>query len=411
MLSHANLYSNVQACGDVLPLSDADVALSFLPLSHVLQRMVDYVLFSLGCRIAYAESFERVPANLQEVRPTFAVSVPRLYEKVYTRVMSAGGVRGRLVRWARDVAIGYAEASVDGPGPSALQWMSHRVADRLVYAKVRAAVGGRLRYFVSGGAPLEMELAKFFYSAGLPILEGYGLTETSPVTNVNTPTQMRFGTVGKPVPGTEELVAADGEVLVRGPQVMVGYYKMPQETAEAIDVEGWFHTGDIGEIDVDGFLRITDRKKDLIVTAGGKNIAPQPIENRVKANPFVDEAVMVGDRRPYPVLLVVPSFSALQAWASGQGIQAGDDRETLLRDVRVQQKMEAEVFGVVADFARYERPKKIALLEREFTVAGGELTPSLKVRRRVVNERYGDLVDALYHTSREDDVAAESELD
>jgi long-chain acyl-CoA synthetase len=264
-------------------------------------------------------------------------------------------------------------------------------------------VGGRLRYFVSGGAPLSPEINTFFFSAGIMILEGYGLTETSPVTNVNTPrdfpAEFRIGTVGKPVPGTEIRIAEDGEILVRGPQVMKGYYNRPADTREAIDEEGWFHTGDVGELDEDGFLRITDRKKDLIVTAGGKNVAPQPIENRLKQNPFFDQPVLVGDRERFITLLAVPDFEALEAWAREQGISG--DRRTLLADQRVGRKLHSEMTGTLSELARYEMPKKLVILDTPFTIEDGSLTPTQKVKRRVVQERFQEKLREVYDEARE----------
>lgn len=395
MLTHNNIFSNTDASRVVLPGGHDDVALALLPLSHVFERMVEYRLLAVGCVIAYAESIEKVPENLREVRPTIVVSVPRLYEKIHARIMAATGVKGQLVRWARRVGDRWADARLAGKTPPVLTRVQHALADRLVFRKLRAATGGRIRLFVAGGAPLNPEIARFFYSAGMLILEGYGLTETSPVMNANTPEALRFGTVGKPIPGTEEVTADDGEILVRGPQVMKGYFNDPEATRAAIDEDGWFHTGDIGAIDEDGFLRITDRKKDLIVTAGGKNIAPQPIENRVRLNRLVAEAVMIGDRRPYAVLLVVPDFGALEAWAAAQGFRFAD-RRALLDDERVQRMITEEVFGELQGLARYETPKKIGLLAEEFTIERGELTPSLKVRRRVVEARYRDRIEALY---------------
>ena len=396
LLTHDNLHSNVEAASRALPITEDDVTLSFLPLSHVLQRMVDYLLLSRGCTIAYAHSIETVADDLKVVRPTVVVSVPRLYEKVYNRVMEAEGLKGRLVQWAREVGTGWAEEKLHGREPSALTRAAWAVADRLVYRKIREGVGGRLRFFVSGGAPLEPDINKFFYSVGLPILEGYGLTETSPVTNVNTPDDLRIGTVGRPVAGTEIRIADDGEILVRGRQVMKGYYKRPEDTAEAIDAEGWFHTGDIGELDADGFLKITDRKKDIIVTAGGKNVAPQPIENRLKTHPLVEQVVMVGDKRKFVALLLVPSFPQLEAWARSQGIDWGGDRSELLRDPAVQDHVAEEIFAHVGELASYETPKKIGLLEKEFTIEDGTLTPSQKIRRRAVQERYDGLIDRFY---------------
>ncbi|MBW3533854.1 MAG: long-chain fatty acid--CoA ligase, partial [Gemmatimonadetes bacterium] len=394
MLTHDNLYSNVEAASRALPITEDDVTLSFLPLSHVLQRMVDYLLFSRGCTIAYAHAIETVADDLRIVRPTVVVSVPRLYEKVYNKVMEAEGLKGRLVHWAREVGTRWAEDRLQGRQPGALTQVAWALADRLVYRKIRAGVGGRLRYFVSGGAPLEPDIARFFYSVGLPVLEGYGLTETSPVTNVNTPDDICIGTVGKPVAGTEIRIADDGEILVRGRQVMKGYYR-PEDTAEAFDEEGWFRTGDIGELDVDGFLRITDRKKDIIVTAGGKNVAPQPIENRLKTHPLVEQVVMVGDKRKFVALLLVPSFPQLESWARAQEIDWSDRRE-LLREPRVQDHVAKEIFAHVGELASYESPKKIGLLEKEFTIEDGTLTPSQKVRRRAVQERYRGLIDRFY---------------
>ena len=395
MLTHDNIHSNTIAVQRELSFQHTDVALSFLPLSHIFERMVDYCLFSRGVTIAYVEAFDRVGAAMAEVRPTIVVSTPRVYEKLYARVMSATGVKRRLVRWSADVAKRWARARLGGTDVGAGLRAQRALADRLVFRKLRDRIGGRLRFFVSGGAPLNIELAYFFFGAGILILEGYGLTETSPVTNVNTPTSMKVGTVGKPIPGTEIRIADDGEILVRGPQVMKGYYGKPEATAEVIDEDGWFHTGDIGELDLEGYLRITDRKKDLIVTAGGKNISPQPIENLAKSNRYISEAVMIGDRRPYAVMLLVPDFDALRGWAAHAGVSAAGDEE-LVQNLATRRKMEKELFGTLAGLARFETPKKIALLSHEFSIEAGELTPSLKVKRRVVEERYRAIIDSLY---------------
>jgi long-chain acyl-CoA synthetase len=394
LLSHQNIYSNVQAVRELFHADQTDRAVSFLPLSHILERMVDYWLFANGVCVAYVHDLDLVADSLVEVQPTIAVSTPRLYEKVYDRVMSQTGIKGRLVGWAADVASRWTEARLAGRSPGPVVSIQHAIADRLVFRKLRGRIGGRLRFFISGGAPLAPHVAKFFYGANVLILEGYGLTETSPVTNVNTETDINFGTVGKPVPGTEVMIAEDGEILVRGPQVMQGYYNLPDATANAIDGDGWFHTGDIGEIDADGNLSITDRKKDIIVTAGGKNIAPQPIENRVKESPFIDEAVMVGDRRPYPILLLVPNRDKLEEWASGAGVEARGD--ALLREDRAVARLEEESLGRLEGFARFERPKKVALLAAEFSVEDGVLTPTQKVKRRVVEERFSHTIRGLY---------------
>jgi long-chain acyl-CoA synthetase len=401
MLTHDNFHSNVMATRGVIPIHDDDVALSFLPLSHVFQRMGDYWFFATGTRIAHVETFDLVPIAMQEVRPSIVMSVPRLYEKMYARVLEnalAGGpLKKRIFFWAKAVGERWANEKLAGATPRGALALQYSVAQRLVFAKLKERTGGKLRYFVSGGAPLAPEINRFFYSAGLTILEGYGLTETSPVISVNTPEDFRIGTVGKPIPGVEVMIAEDGEILTRGPHVMKGYYNKPEETRQAIDTEGWFHTGDIGVIE-DGFLRITDRKKDIIVTAGGKNIAPQPIENMVKSSKYVSQAVLIGDRRKYPVLLVVPNFENLEAWAHRQNI-IWTDRSQLLAMPTVQAKMEKEVFGTLKGLASFETPKKIALLERDFTVESGELTPTLKVKRRVIEQRYKAVIDALYDST------------
>ena len=399
MLTHDNLFSNVEASRQVLPFGPGEVSLSFLPLSHIFERMAGhYLMISVGASIAYAESNETVPNNLVEVRPSFVLSVPRLYEKFYARVLenalAGGAVKKRIFFWARSVADKWSERTLAGRSPGLLIGAQYRVAQRLVFSKLRERMGGRLRVFVSGGAPLAPEINRFFYSAGLMILEGYGLTETSPVIAVNTPEHFRIGTVGKPIAGTEVRIAPDGEILARGPGIMKGYYNNPDATAEAIDAEGWFHTGDIGELR-DGFLAITDRKKDIIVTAGGKNIAPQPIENSVKTNKYVSQAVMIGDKRKFPVILIVPNFDQLEKWARRAGILVAD-RAQLLAFPAVKAKMEREVTSTLSGLARFEMPKKIALLEHDFSIERGELTPTLKVKRRVIDKQYKDLIDSLY---------------
>jgi long-chain acyl-CoA synthetase len=342
---------------------------------------------------------DTVAEDLRSVRPTVVVSVPRLYEKVYAKVMESTGVKGLLVRWAQGVGAAWAEAKLEGHSPGPLLSLRYGLAHRLVFRKIYAGVGGRLRYFVSGGAPLSPDINKFFFAAGIMILEGYGLTETSPVTNVNSPldfpANFRSGTVGKPVAGTEVQIAGDGEILIRGRQVMKGYLNNPEATREAINADGWFHTGDIGEVDEDGFLRITDRKKDLIVTAGGKNVAPQPIENLLRQNQYIDQAVLLGDRRKFISLLLVPDLSRVEEWAMSQGISATDRRE-LLNDLGVQKLLAEEVARELTDLSRVETPKKILLLDREFTIEDGSLTPTQKVKRRVVEERYRSHIDALY---------------
>ncbi|MGQ0713501.1 MAG: AMP-dependent synthetase/ligase [Gemmatimonadaceae bacterium] len=397
MLTHDNFYSNVRACSDILPFRD-DVALSFLPLSHVFERMGDYLMMGCGVSIAYAESIDTVPANMQEVRPTVMMSVPRLYEKMYARVLenalAGGAVKKRIFFWARRVADKWADETLAGRTPRGVLAFAYRVAQKLVFSKLKARTGGRMRYFVSGGAPLAPTINKFFYAAGLTILEGYGLTESSPVIAVNTPKNFRIGTVGKPIPGVEVMIAPDGEILTRGPHVMKGYYNKPDATREAVDAEGWLHTGDIGELR-DGFLAITDRKKDIIVTAGGKNIAPQPIENMIKTNKYVSQAVVLGDKRKFPVVLVVPNFEQLEKWAKIKNL-LWTDRRQLLKLPLVQAKMEKEVLQKLTGLASFETPKKVGLLESDFSIESGEMTPSHKVKRRVIEQRYADRVDRLY---------------
>ncbi|MGQ0561746.1 MAG: AMP-dependent synthetase/ligase, partial [Gemmatimonadota bacterium] len=330
---------------------------------------------------------------------------PRVYEKLYAAILGATGVKRKLVLWARQVALDWAAAVLSGRGPGTHLRIQHALADKLVFSKVRARIGGRLKFFVSGGAPLPVQIAKFLFGARILVLEGYGLTETSPVIAVNTTEAMRFGTVGKPIPNTEIAIADDGEILVRGPQIMKGYYNQPDATREMIDAEGWFHTGDIGHIDEDDFLVITDRKKDLIVTAGGKNIAPAPIQNSVKLSRFVADAVMIGDKRPFPILLVVPDFALLASWAAQQNI-ATTDRGELVRNAAVHAKIEDEVKRRLEGLARYEVPKKILVLPREFDLTKGEITPKLSVRRHVVEKNYQAEIEALYAEARPEPVEA-----
>ena len=394
MLTHNNVASNIWASAQILEVSPGDVSLSFLPLSHVLQRMVDYMFFAGGCTVTHG-AIETVAADMKVLRPTVLVSVPRLYEKVYQSVMSATGVKGKLVGWATGVGRRMALHREAGTAPSSLLKLQYGLADRLVFSKIRAAVGGRLRFFVSGGAALAPEINRFFLGAGITILEGYGLSETSPVTNVNTFEDFRVGTVGKPVPGTEVSIADDGEILIRGPQVMKGYYGLDEMTQEVISDDGWFSTGDIGELSSDGFLKITDRKKDLIKTSGGKYIAPQLIENMLKKNGYVDQVVVIGEGRKFVSVLVVPAFERLAGWAEGAGLDPSDGA-ALLADARCQALLQDEYFGELRDLARFETPKKIGLIAEAFSVEDGTLTPTQKVRRTAVNAKYADLIESFY---------------
>jgi long-chain acyl-CoA synthetase len=336
---------------------------------------------------------------MAEVRPTLMCSVPRLYEKMYARVNEKVAndppARQKIFRWAMSVGRQIFAHRVNRTSPGPLLKLKFALADKLVFSKIRERTGGRLRLFVSGGAPLAREIAEFFGAAGLLILEGYGLTETSPVITVNRPEALRPGSVGLPVERVEVKIAPDGEILARGPNVMKGYFNKPEATAEVIDADGWFHTGDIGVVDAQGFLTITDRKKDIIVTSGGKNIAPQPIENSLKTNKFIAEIVMIGDKRNFPSALVVPNFENLEKWAREHGI-AATSREDLIKHPKVVEHYERTVGEATKELAQFERIKKISLLAKEFSVDAGELTPTLKVKRRVVEQKYKDLIDRMY---------------
>jgi long-chain acyl-CoA synthetase len=398
MLTQDNLHSNLQATRATMPVSTADTALSFLPLSHIFERTGDYFLFANGVRIAYAESVDTVPVNMSEVKPSLMMSVPRLYEKIYARVLdnalSSGGLKTQIFFWAKGVGDRWATEKLAGREPAGLLGLQYRIADKLVFSKLRERTGGNIRYFISGGAPLSPDIAKFFYSAGLIILEGYGLTETSPVISANNLKDYRLGSVGKPIAGVEVRIAKDGEILTRGPHVMRGYYNNEQATKDTISEDGWFHTGDIGVIE-DGFLRITDRKKDIIVTAGGKNIAPQPIENMLKTNKYVSQAVMIGDKRKFPVVLIVPDWDQVEKWAAHKQI-AWTSRTELVAMPAVQAKMEKEVKEQLKGLASFEMPKKVKLIEHDFSIERGELTPTLKVKRRVIDKTYKAQIDELY---------------
>src|SRR5262249_4823921 len=347
MLTHGNITSNVTTCVSLFDFRESDDCLSFLPLSHIFERMFGhYSMFHAGVIINYAGSIDTVAAEMQDLRPTMMASVPRLYEKIFSRVLdnvrASAPWRQRIFVWARTVGEAWVDRTLSGaPVPTSLA-VAHRVAERLGFAKLRARTGGRIRFFISGGAPLSPDIARFFFAAGMPILEGYGLTETSPVMTVNIFGRTKLGTVGRPIPGVEVRIAPDGEIVTRGPHLMHGYFGKPEGTPQAADPDGWFHTGDIGVLDAEGYLKITDRKKDLIVTAGGKNIAPQPIENLAKGSKYVSNAVMLGDRRPFPIMLIVPNADSLKAWCSGHGVPA-DELEQMLSVAQVQAKLEREV--------------------------------------------------------------------
>jgi len=398
ILTHANFLSNIRTVSDIIEFSAKDTVLSFLPLSHVLERMVTFTYLYKGCSIAYAESVETVAQNLLEVRPHIMVSVPRVFEKIYAKVMenvlAGSGLKKKIFFWALKTGKEFSRRKLAGEKIAGSLQFKRNLAHKLVFSKVIDKTGGRVRFFVSGGAPLSGDIAEFFHALGLIILEGYGLTETSPVIAVNTFEHLKFGSVGHVIPGVEVKIAADGEILTRGPNVMKGYYKKPQETQEAFDGD-WFRTGDIGVVDEQSFLVITDRKKDLIVTAGGKNVAPQPIENMLKINPYVSSAVVIGDRRRFISALIVPNFEKLEAYANSNRI-AFQDRQGLVANERVVQFMMAEVDGATPGLASYEKIKKIVLLSRDFEIEQGEITPTLKVKRNIIEKKYKGVIDALY---------------
>ncbi len=399
MLTHGNITSNVVTVRDIVPIGAGNIALSILPLSHILERMVDYLYFYKGGTIAYAENVNKVADNLQEVKPHYFAAVPRLFEKMRMRVMdnvaAAPPARQKIFHWALKVAQERLPYRVDRkPMPLGLKVKS-AIADKLVFSKILARLGGNVQYVVSGGAPLSAELAAFFIGAGVEILEGYGLTETSPVIAVNRPDKRRVGSVGPVISGIEVKIAPDGEILTRGPHVMKGYWNNPEATAQSIDAEGWFHTGDIGEIDGDGFLKITDRKKDIIINAYGKNIAPQPLEALLKSSPYVGTPVLIGDRRKYLAALIVPNFEKLERDAQALGVDIRS-RETMVSDDRVKKLIQDEIDRFNQNLDRQEKIRRFALLPRDFTIEEDEITPSLKVKRKVIDKKYKNVIDQLY---------------
>jgi len=399
MLTHGNITSNVHAVRANVPFEAGDVALSILPLSHILERMVDYLYLYKGGTIAYAENVNKVADNLQEVKPEFFAAVPRLFEKMRMRVMdnvaSAPPARQKIFHWALKIAEERLPYRVERkPMPLGLKIKS-AIADKLVFSKILARLGGNVKYVVSGGAPLSAELAAFFIGAGVEILEGYGLTETSPVIAVNRPDKRRLGTVGPLIDGVEVKIAPDGEILSRGPHIMRGYWNNPEATAQAIDQDGWFHTGDIGEIDSDGFLKITDRKKDIIINAYGKNIAPQPLEALLKSSPYIGTPVLIGDRRKFLTALIVPNFEKLERDAAAAGIQAKSYDELVKHD-GVKLMIQGEIDRFNQNLDRQEKIRRFALLPRDFTIEEDEITPSLKVKRKVIDKKYKNVIDQLY---------------
>ena len=400
MLTHANFIFNLQACRSLIDVSETDVLLSFLPLSHVFERLGGhYVPLLSGAQVAYAESTFTVARNMQEVSPTVMLSVPRLYETMHDRILSAvqagSSLKQKIFHWGVSVGSAVSSAIQQGKKPSAILQLKQRIADKLVFAKLKAATGGRLRFFVSGGAALPQSIAEFFHAAGILILEGYGLTETAPVISLNHPEKWKFGTVGAPVPGVEVKIAEDGEILTRGPHVMKGYFNNEAETAAVIDADGWFHTGDIGIIDADGFVRITDRKKNIIVLSNGKNVAPQPIESALVQSAFISQIMLIGSERKNLAALIVPNFDALKAWASENNIKTTEIPE-MLEMREVQQLIQGEIRSRLTDFADFEQVRRFRLLEQEFSQEADEMTPTLKLKRNVIVEKYGDVIEGMY---------------
>jgi long-chain acyl-CoA synthetase len=399
MLTHRNFISNIEAVLEVIDWRPDDVFLSFLPLSHVFERMCGHFLpIYAGLTIAYAESLFTLANDMLEVKPTLMLGVPRFYASVMDRILASvrqmPPLRQKLFYRTLEVGKVYSRCWREGRSAPLGVRLQHAILDKLVASKIRERVGGRLRYFVSGGAALPKEVAEFFHAFGILILEGYGLTETSPVLTVNPPNAPRFGSVGKPIPGVEIKIAEDGEILARGPNIMLGYYKKPEATAAAIDPDGWFHTGDVGYMDKDGYLYITDRKKDILVLANGKNVAPQPIENLLKQSELVQEAVVYGDGMSAPVALIVPNIDALRAFAKQQGIEATDD-DALLNHDAVQKRFRQELERVNRELADFQRLKGFRLISKPFSIETGELTPTLKVKRRVVAEKYAHLLQEM----------------
>ncbi len=398
MLTHKNIFSNVAAALECIPISENDVFLSFLPLCHIFERMAGYYTgFSAGGTICFSESIEAISQNMQILKPTLMTSVPRLFERVYSKIIKNAEnlpkTKKKLFDWALNVGYKYGEAKRLGRVPVTLI-TQYKLADKLVLHKIRDSFGGRLRFFISGGAALPKELAAFFYTFGIQIIEGYGLTESSPVIALNRLDDFKFGTVGKALPGVEIKIASDGEILARGPNIMQGYYKNKKETDEVLK-DGWLHTGDIGVFDSDGFLKITDRKKHLFKTSNGKYVAPTPIENLFLCSKYIDQFVLIGDRRTYLSALIVPDFEALKEYADSHNISYSNVEE-LTKVPEIYKMMESELSKFQKKLANYERVRKFTLLEKPFTLEEGEVTPSMKIRRKVIEQRYKNLIESMY---------------
>ncbi|MGB0035428.1 MAG: long-chain fatty acid--CoA ligase [Candidatus Acidiferrales bacterium] len=399
MLTHSNLASNAIEAFKGNEFLPHDVGISFLPLAHVYERVVGYGYLFRGISIAYVEQIESVAQALLEVRPTMVTAVPRFYEKIYANILDKGrhtsGIKRAIFEWALRVADQAAPWRAFGKEVSFGVRLKWKVANALVYSKIRAGLGGRLRTLSSGGAPIAPELAEFYWSVGLPVYQGYGLTETSPVVSTNLPGANKVGTVGRPITDVQVRIASDGEILVKGPNVMQGYYRKPDQTREVFTPDGWFCTGDIGNLDEDGYLTITDRKKELIKTAAGKFIAPAPIENSLKTSPFISNAIVVGDRRKFVSVLIVPNFTGIEAEARRHGLDFPTPVQ-MMNDPWVRDLVSHEIERLTSSLAQYEKPKRFAMLEQDFTYANGELTYTMKMKRRVIEQRYQDVIARLY---------------
>ena len=405
MLTHGNLTSNIISSSQVIIVTDQDVFLSFLPLSHTFERMAGHFFpFTVSAKVCYAESIEKVADNIREVHPTIMIAVPRLYEKMYAKinanVATSSSLKQSIFWWSIKTGRKAVEKRNRGKSNGVFLGMKLKIANKLVFHKLHEVVGGRMRFFVSGGAPLSKEIGEFFDAAGIIIIEGYGLTETSPVITANLLEKYILGTVGPPLPGIEVKIADDGEILTRGPNVMKGYFKDEVSTKEVFDEEGWFYTGDIGEFNDDGYLVITDRKKNILVTSGGKNVAPQPMENTLVTSKWIEQIIVIGDRRRFISALIVPAFPSLEEWTKEKGLE-WEDRKTLVKLPDVKELYDKVIDESMGGFAQFEKVKKYALLSDEFTIESGELTPSLKVRRDIVEKKYADLIDDIYRENEE----------
>ena len=399
MLSHKNFVSNAISATKALGFNADKLSLSFLPLSHVLERTVHYVIQYCGATIAYAESIDTLANNLQEIHPNTFVAVPRVFEKIYNRIIQniekETPLKKKIFEWSLGIGKAVANLQVEGKTVPLDLKTKHILADKLVFQKIREKTGGQLEFAISGGAPLMKELAEFFYAVGIQIYEGYGLTETSPVICCNRPNKVKFGSVGQALEDVSICIAEDGEILAKGPNIMLGYYKNPQATQEVIDSEGWFHTGDIGDIDANGFLRITDRKKDILIMSNGKNVAPQPIENTLKKSLYIEQAILVGNNKKYMAALIHPDFELLEKACQERGASHNTHTE-IAHSKEAHHLMREEINLLLKDFARYEQIKKFVLVEDEMTQENGLLTPTLKYKRRPINERYANEIATLF---------------